>query len=307
MGEVLHGGARTTPSVRREIQNSKESIMKLSKRFGINPRTVIKWRSRSDIKDYKSGPKEKFNTKLTKSDEALIISVRQKTQLPLDDCLDILIQSIPYLTRSSLHRCLQRYGLSRLPQYDKKKKREKSKFKQYDIGYVHVDITEIRLSKAEKFYLFVGICRVSKYVYVKLYDHQTVNNSIDFLHSLVKACPFKIHTILTDNGVQFVYTKNTLKRGKGPKQRHQFDIVCSKYGIKHKKTKPYTPQTNGQVERFNRTLKEATLHVYHYSSKEQMQSHINNFIIAYNCAKKLSAINRNTPMQECIKWWTKIS
>ena len=87
MGEVLHGGARTTPSVRREIQNSKESIMKLSKRFGINPRTVIKWRSRSDIKDYKSGPKEKFNTKLTKSDEALIISVRQKTQLPLDDCL----------------------------------------------------------------------------------------------------------------------------------------------------------------------------------------------------------------------------
>lgn len=138
-----------------------------------------------------------------------------------------------------------------------------------------------------------------------IYDRQTVVNSVDFLHSLVKACPFRIHTILTDNGVQLVYTKNTLKRGKGPGKRHPFDLLCSQYGIQHRRTQPYRPQTNGQVERCNRTLKEATLHVYPYANKEQMQSPINDFIIAYNGSKKLSAINRNTPMQECVKWWTK--
>ena len=278
-------------------------MVKLAKRFNISPNTVLKWRSRSSVADQKSGPREKFNTKLTQVEQALIIAVRQKTQLPLDDCLEILLERIPHLTRSSLHRCLQRHGLSRMPKPQDKTK-EKNKFKNYKIGYVHVDITEVTLSKKEKFYLFVGICRVSKYAYVKLVDKKTVAYAIDFLHHLVESCPFKIHTILTDNGVQFVYTKNTLKRGKGPKSRHQFDLLCSELGIRHKKTRPYRPQTNGQVERFNRTLKEATLHVYHYLSKEQFENHLSDFMRAYNCAKKLSALNRKTPMEECMRWWT---
>ena len=47
MGQVLHKRARTTEEVRREIQLCKESIVKTAKRFGINPKTVIKWRKRN--------------------------------------------------------------------------------------------------------------------------------------------------------------------------------------------------------------------------------------------------------------------
>jgi hypothetical protein len=269
MGQILHGSARTTEAVRREIQDSEESVMCLAERYNVNPKTIVKWRKRKGegVKDHKTGPKHKFNTKLSAEDEAVIIAFRQKTQLPLDDCLDSLKEIIPHLSRSALHRLLQKHGLSRLPKEEEQTK-EKKKFKDYPIGYVHVDITEIHFAKGEKYYLFVGICRVSKYAYVKLYDRQTVENAVDFLECLNEAVPFKIHTILTDNGSQFTHTSCVLRSK--PKTRHKFDLLCSKLGIKHKTTKPYTPQTNGQVERFNRTLKEATTKAYHYDNIYQL-------------------------------------
>jgi transposase len=304
MGHILHGCARTTAAVRRDIQESKESIAKIAERFNINPKTVVKWRSRKEegVCDHKTGPKKTFNTQLTAIDEAIIIEFRKKTLLPLDDCLDSLKDTIPYLTRSALHRCLVRHGLSRLPKQEEMTK-EKKKFKDYPIGYVHVDITAITLSKAEKYYLFVGICRVSKYAYAQLYDHQTSENSVDFLTNLVEAVPFKIHTILTDNGSQFTNIAKFMK-SKKVLHKHCFSKKCQELGIRHRTTQPYTPQTNGQVERFNPTLKDATTKTYYYANKEQLEKHINDFIIAYNCAKKLSAINRLTPMEFCIKNFT---
>lgn len=107
---------------------------------------------------------------------------------------------------------------------------------------------------------------------------------------MIKSMPFKIHTILTDNGPQFTFTKQALS--KKPTKRHKFDLACVKYGIRHKNTKPYSPQTNGQVERFNRTIKEATLYVFKYSNRNQLEMHLNDFLIAYNCAKKLSALKK---------------
>jgi len=62
MGQVLHGNATTTQAVRRAIQNSQESLIKLSKRFGINPKTVDKWRKRSTVEDLKTGPKNPCST-----------------------------------------------------------------------------------------------------------------------------------------------------------------------------------------------------------------------------------------------------
>lgn len=302
MGQILHGSARTTQKVRRDIQDSQESVRVLSKRYNISETTVRKWRSRKEegVADRSNRPK-KLKTVLSKEDEAIIILFRQKTQLPLDDCLDALKPEIPHLTRSNLHRCLQRHGISRLPK-EEEQTQEKKKFKAYSIGYVHVDITEFYLAKT-KYYMFVGICRVSKYAYIEIFERQNMENTLIFMDNLVKACPFKIHTILTDNGSQFAYNKAIIKRGKGPANRHKFDLKCSEYGIKHKRTKPYRPQTNGQVERFNRTIKDATIKAYHYKSIKQLLIHLNDFIIAYNVSKKLSAIGRNSPLQECIKWF----
>lgn len=134
MGQVLHGSATTTEAVRRAIQNSQESLRALSRRYGINQKTVAKWKKRTSLADLPTGPKEQHSTVLSVEHEAVIVALRRHTLLPLDDCLYALQPTIPHLTRSSLHRCLQRHGISRLPDVQGNKE-PKKKFKSYPIGY----------------------------------------------------------------------------------------------------------------------------------------------------------------------------
>ena len=123
MGQVLHGSATTTAAIRRAIQHSQESLRALAKRYGVNPKTVAKWRSRSSVADLRPGPRTPRSTVLSLEDEAVIVAFRRHTLLPLDDCLYALQATIPHLTRSSLHRCLQRHGISRLPEAEGAKPR----------------------------------------------------------------------------------------------------------------------------------------------------------------------------------------
>lgn len=109
---------------------------------------------------------------------------------------------IPKLTRSNLRRCLQHHGLSRLPK--ELNERVKKPFKNYPIGYMHVDITEL-LTDSGKQYLFVAIDRATKYFYIELYERMTMDNAVQFLKNLNKDCVFKLTHILTDNGAQFTY------------------------------------------------------------------------------------------------------
>ena len=114
MGQVLHGCATTTEAVRRAIQLRQESVRALARRYGLSPTTVQKWRKRSTTADAAMGPKELRSTVLTAEEEAIVVAFRRHTLLPLDDCLYALQPTIPQLTRSSLHRCLERHGISRL-------------------------------------------------------------------------------------------------------------------------------------------------------------------------------------------------
>ena len=116
MGQVRHGCATTTHAIRAAIQRSQASIAALSQEFGINPKTVAKWRKRETVEDLKTWPKEPRSSVLSEAEEAMVVAFRRHTLLPLDDCLYALQPSIPHLTRSALHRCLQRHGISRLPE-----------------------------------------------------------------------------------------------------------------------------------------------------------------------------------------------
>ncbi len=106
------------------------------------------------------GPKAPRSTVLSPEEEAIIVAFRRQTLLPLDDCLYGLQPTIPRLTRSSLHRCLERHGISRLPQIEGDKPK-KQRFADYAIGYFHIDIAEVQTEEG-KLYLFVAVDRTSK-------------------------------------------------------------------------------------------------------------------------------------------------
>src|SRR5258705_1213866 len=153
MGQVLHGCATTTHAVRTAIQRSKAPHKELAARHGLNHKTVAKWRKRAFVNDAPMGPKTPHSTVLSSKEEAIIVACRRHTLLPLDDCLYALQATIPHLTRSSLHRCLERHGISRLAEVEGSRKPGRKKFERYPIGYFHVDLAEVRTAEG-KLYLF---------------------------------------------------------------------------------------------------------------------------------------------------------
>src|SRR3984885_5720375 len=201
MGQVLHGSATTTEAVRRAIQHSQESLRALAKRYGVNPKTIAKWKSRKSVSDLRTGPKEPRSTVLSAKEEAVVVAFRRHTLLPLDDCLYALQPTIAHLTRSSLHRCLQRHGVSRLPQMEGDKEPRRT-FKTYPIGFFHVDIAEVQTAQG-KLYLFVAIDRTSKFAVAQLVHKANTQTARAFLEALVAAVPYRVEIVLTDNGIQF--------------------------------------------------------------------------------------------------------
>ena len=192
---------QTYKAVRRAIQHSQESLRGLAKRHGVNPKTVAKWKARSSVSDLPTGPKQPRSTVLSAEEEAVAVAFRRHTLLPLDDCLYALQPTVPHLTRSSLHRCLQRHGISRLPQ------------------------VEGEASAKRKF---------------KAYPADKAQASMD-----------------------------------------------------HK-----------QVERMNRTIKDATVKRYFYETHDQLRAHLQNFADAYNFARRLKTLRGLTPYEFICKAWT---
>lgn len=201
-----------------------------------------------------------------------------------------------------MHRCLKRHSINRLPDL-KEQRKPSQKFKDYPIGFFHIDITELR-TRQGKLHLFVAIDRTSKFVAAKLYERATMKSARDFLEELVETVPYPIHTVLTDNGIQFADLPKNRNGITAMWRGHPFDRVCWMNGIEHRLTKPNHPWTNGQVERMNRTIKEATVNRYYYQTREELQSHLNAFISAYNFAKRLKTIRGLTPYEFIVKSWS---
>ena len=228
--------------------------------------------------------------------EAVIVAFRRHTLLPLDDCLYALQATIPHLTRSSLHRCLQRHGISRLPEMtgDKTPRR---KLKTYPIGYFHIDIAEVQIAEG-RLRLFVAIDWTSEFAFVELHQEGGKMIAAQFLRHLVAAVPYRIPIVLTDNGIQFT---------NHARQKYAFhpifDRVCDENGIKHRLTKVKHSWTNRQVERMNRTIKEATVKRYHYDSHDQFRQHLGDFVAAYNFGHRLDTLKGLTPYEAICKAW----
>jgi hypothetical protein len=247
MGQILHSSATTTHAIRAAIQRSKASLKELSEQYGLNPKTVAKWKKRAFVHDAAMGPKEPRSTVLSVEDEAIAVAFRKHTLLPLDDCLYALQATIPHLTRSSLHRLFQRHDISRLPQIEGDQG-PKKKFKSYAIGFFHIDIAEVRTEEG-KLFLFVAIDRTSKFAFARLVEKANRVTASAFLEALIEAVPYKIHTILTDNGIQFTFPPRYADGPTACYMTHMFVMRCCENGIEHRLTKPNHPWTTDVIDK----------------------------------------------------------
>ena len=205
MGQILHGSATTTQRTRKKIQDSDKTLKSLAETLELNIKTVAKWKNRDFVEDLKCGKKKGQGSVLEGVSEEIIKEVRVKTMLPLDDLFVLLKPIIPELSRSNLHRCLQRNNISRLADLlPKDEEKVFKKFKNYEPGFLHIDTAEIKIQK-EKYYLFVAIDRATRYVYIEVHDNKRMETAALFLKEVLLQYSFKIEKILTDNGMEFCY------------------------------------------------------------------------------------------------------
>lgn len=132
-------------------------------------------------------------------------------------------------------------------------------------------------AKGRKFYQYTAIDEYSRFRYLEAFEEHSTYSSAIFLKHLIKAFPFPIECVQTDNGAEF--TKRLLPT----KQRTPtlFEKLLEERGIKHNLIRPYTPRHNGKVERSHRKDNEyfyATHSFYSFDDfKKQLAIHNRNY------------------------------
>jgi IS30 family transposase len=146
--------------------------------------------------------------------------------------------------------------------------------------------------------------RTSKFAVVELVEKADTRAAAAFLEALVEAVQYRIHTVVTDNGIQFADLPKNRGGITARWRGHPFDRLCHAHGVEHRLTKPNHPWTNGQVERMNRTIKDATVKRYFYDTHEQLKAHLTDFLKAYNFARRLKTLKGLAPYEYLCKLWT---
>ena len=257
----LHANARTTPKTRSYIQTSSKSVAELAVELGVTQTTIRRWKARQRVTDG-SHVRRNLGQSTSPTEEALITELRRDLGLSLDDIVEVMKRCVnPKLSRSAIHRCLQRLGIERrqievLPTASSNRKFDKD----ITCGFIHIDLKHLSKLQGHASYVFVAIDRASRFVYIEIINIRDARTIASCLEHFLNEFPYPVHTILTDNGSEFTDKFAVDMKGKPegqPSGNHPFDKICQAHGIKHRLTKPFHPQTNGMVERFNRRLAEA--------------------------------------------------
>jgi transposase InsO family protein len=272
----IHPNARTTPAVRAEIARSAEPTGQLARRYGVSTETVREWRKRGpgDCLDRSARP-HKLPWKASEEERAVVCALRRATGFPLDDPTFVVRHFLPHLGRDNVYRILKAAGLSRRPVSTAPEK-PAGKFKEYELGFVHLDVKhlpELRTADGEcrKRFLFVAIDRRSRSVHLAVKDDETEASAEAFLKDAIAAFPFRVTHLLTDRGSCFT--------------AEGFEKLCRELGVEHRKTKPYTPRTDGMVERFNGRVQREVLGIT-VAGHRDLERLLAGFNSAYNARRQ---------------------
>jgi transposase-like protein len=277
MKQTYHSQSKTNAHYRTDINKSSESNVKLSVRYDVSTNTISKWKNRIIFEDKSSKPNS-IAYSLSEIEQSLVVHVRSVTWWALDEIVEMIFPTNPTAMRSAVYRTFVRHNINTVPQQEKEKAH---KFKEYEPGYLHVDVTYLPKINGVKYYLFVAIDRATRSLYYKIYDAKTSDNAEAFMQECIHYFIFGITHVLTDNGLEFTNRFIKSKKGHYCAKPSKLDAICTTNAIEHRLTKPATPKTNGMVERVNGTIKNNTIKKHTYENLEQMNHGLMRFLVFY--------------------------
>lgn len=291
----------TQGHLRQQIQRKHKdgkSTKTIMEELGIwSSRTVCKWKNAESIESKSSAPK---NPKRVYSMEQLyqLFAVRKYLKLNGDDCLEYLEENFGIIIwRTTWFWYLKEWWLT------KKEKRKVGKFKEYDPWYLHIDISYGPYIGWKKAYIYVAIDRATRMVYIEVHENKRAKTASKFLKNVNNFFPFEIEKVLTDNGKEFTSRNHLWKHD----LKWLFDKICEEIDIEHRTTKPYTPQTNGMVEKTNDLIKMDTLKRFEYGSYEEIKTEMWQFMVYFNLYRRHWGLKKEwkgrTPYDALVYYW----
>ena len=294
----MHGSATTTSEIRQAIQTSALSIRTLAARYGVNPKTIVKWKTRLSVQDLPMGPHQARQKALTPTEEATCVAFRIQAMLPLDDCLYALQLMFPHLMRSTLHRLFQRHGIHRLPSTPNLKPDRTAQ--RAKIGHFYIDAADIRTGTGRANMIF-SFDRVSKIAFARLYNHSKPANGSAFLGELIGAVPYKIQSVLTGTGGQFTPQQPVRDGTADIRPYHPFEAACRDLKINHQLLPPDQPW--GQISAIKAPLPGSSTPGVHYESHDDLREHFLAFFDTYNFDRRLKTLRGLTPFEFVCQCW----
>ncbi|QQR69057.1 MAG: transposase [Alphaproteobacteria bacterium] len=274
--------------------------------------TVIRrWRARDDVHD-RSSKRHNLNQSTNMVEEELIIGLRQEVGLSFDDITEVMRRCVnPRLSRSAIVRCLHRRGAAaRAPEASDAAPRP-GRFPDVPCGFIHIDLKHLTRLQGKPSFIFMAVDRATRFAHIEVIPARDAVTVAGCLERFLAAFPHKVHTILTDNGSEFTDRFGGARwtpQGRTPTGNHPFDRVCAAHGIDHRLTKPFHPQTNGMVERFNRRIAEALRTCpaaasnqgkNKFLSHDQRNAFLHTFVANYN-KTRLRCLNYTDPISRLL-------
>lgn len=284
-----------------EDYNTCKNSVTVSQKYSVSHKTVLKWSQSESLENNSSAPKSPFRKHSVKK-LVWIHFLYKKEWKNLDEIDEILEEQWENMPRSSIWYYLKIWWLTQ--ERREQWKRITQKFKKYDPWFIHVDITYWPKIDWVKYYIHVAIDRATRLMYYEVHDNKRAQTAATFLEKALEFFPFVVTKVLTDNWKEF-----TLNNHKGNPKSHltwAFDLICEAYWIEHRTTRPYTPQTNGMVEKVNDTIKLNTLKIHTYENIWEMKADLNSFLVHYNMTRRHSSLRTElgvkTPF-EALEYW----
>ena len=284
----MHRGATTNREIRRAIQLSDAPIRALAEMYGINPKTVMKWRHRGSAEDHPSGSGRAGIIALSPPEQEMCLAFRKATLLPLDDCLYALQLSLPHLTRATLHRLYQNHGISRLSDVVSPL-RNHSAAPPTRPGDFYLNVAPVRTGDGIVI-MYVAFDRVTKIAFAELHRESTSRLVSEFLTRLNRAMPYSVHSTLTNDSDIFLGAP--------------FRTVRRRHAIGHQFVASEDPWDIRRTASA-KMIGEDVYRSPHYESLEHLKSHFFEFFDIYNFTRRLKSLNGKTPHEFVCACWAR--
>lgn len=295
----LHKQARTTPAIRREIQESSLSERALAEKYGISRATVRKWRQRDSVEDNSNRP-HAIHAAFSPLEEMTAMTLRTMLLLPLDDLLlaiRVLLQST--VSRSALDRCLRRHGISSINALISRGEQERRK----TLGPGCVALSCIALppflTGGRKRSLYVAVDHTSRWVHGEL---RTARSATGFLNTLLRIAPFAISTVHTTDSMEFTDSLAPVSDPSAATMSHPFALLCQHHHLDHLVDKMGPGAVFQSLEAsWHLALQEAGGHQPHWSLQQARN------VLAENCqflnqSVPFKVLGNRTPLQVIDLW-----